>query len=219
MSDFQLDFQDAATAFADKTDKQLKEKYSLFKRLNSPFLSAIARRGALIALSLGLPVEGIIKSTIFAQFCGGETIDECSSTVELLAASRIGSILDFSGEGKSSEEDFDRTKDEILRTIERGKGDPRIPFAAFKTTGIAPLGTLERLSAKKKLDAKSQAKAERIKKRFTEICECAYDNGQRIFVDAEDSWIQDAIDRMATEMMERFNKERPLIFTDRKSVV
>ncbi len=212
MSDFKLDFQDTETAYADKSDSDLKEKYRIFKMLNSPFLNAVGSGCAKFALSLGLPVEGLIKATIFEQFCGGETIGECERAINKLGDSHIGTILDYSVEGKATEEDFDRTKDEIIRTIDRAKDDPNIPFAVFKVTGIAPLGTLERLSAKKKLDAKSQAKCERIHNRVNEICEFAYSVGQPVFIDAEDSWIQDAIDRLAMEMMERFNHEQPIIF-------
>src|SRR5690606_25778204 len=91
-------------------------------------------------------------------------------------------------------------------------GDPNIPFSVFKVTGIAPIGTLEKMSAKKKLDAKAGAKCERIYTRVSEICEAAHNAGQRLFIDAEESWIQDAIDRMATEMMERFNQTKPVVF-------
>lgn len=212
MSDFELDFQDTATAFADKSNSQLKEKYRLFKMLNSPFLNALGSTAARFALSIGLPVEGIIKSTIFEQFCGGETIAECENTINDLGASNIGTILDYAVEGKAAEADFDHTRDEIIRTIERAKDDPNIPFAVFKVTGIAPLGTLERLSKKKKLDAKSQAKCERIHNRVNEICEFAYSVGQPVFIDGEDSWIQDAIDRLAVEMMEKYNREQPIVF-------
>jgi len=212
MSDFELDFQDTETAFADKTDAELKEKYRLFKMLNSPFLNSIGTRIAKFALSAGLPVKGMIKSTIFEQFCGGETIDECNRVIEKLGGSGIGTILDYAIEGKTKEAEFDATKDEIIRTIERAKDDPNIPFSVFKVTGIAPLGTLERLSAKKRLDAKSQAKAERIHSRFEEICRHAYSVQQPILIDAEYSWHQDAVDRMATEMMEKFNRETPIVF-------
>lgn len=212
MSEFKLDFQDTATAFAAKSDAALEEKYRLFKLLNSPFLNAIGTRAANFALSLGLPVEGLIKSTIFEQFCGGETVEECEPTIIDLGKANIGTILDYSVEGKATEGDFENTKEEIIRTIERAKDDPNVPFAVFKVTGVAPLGTLERLSAKKKLDAKSQAKCERIHNRVEEICSFAYKNNQAVFVDAEESWIQDAIDRMATDMMERYNLEQPIIF-------
>lgn len=212
MSDFMLDFQDTATAFEDKSDAELREKHRIFKLLNSPFLNALGTRSAKFALSIGLPVEGLIKSTIFEQFCGGETIEECEPTIRRLGAAGIGTILDYSIEGKSREEDFDRTKEEIIRTVKRAKDDPNIPFAVFKITGIAPLGTLERLSAKKKLDAKSQAKCEHLTARVNEICEYACSIGQPVFIDAEESWIQDAIDRMAMEMMERYNLEAPIVY-------
>jgi len=212
MSEFRLNFQDTATAFADKSDSQLKEKYRLFKLLNSPTLNSIGSAAARFALSIGLPVEGLIKATIFEQFCGGEKIEECEPTITKLGASNIGAILDYSVEGKATEEDFERTKNEIIKTIERAKDDPNIPFAVFKVTGVAPLGTLERMSRKKRLDAKSQAKCERIHNRVLEICEFAYSVGQPVFIDAEESWIQDAIDRMAAEMMERFNREQAVVY-------
>ena len=212
MSEFHLDFQDTETAFAPLSNKELKEKYRLFSTLNSPIMSGIGRRMAKFALSIGLPVEGMIKRTIFEQFCGGETIEESNRVIERLGESHIGTVLDYAVEGKSSEADFDATKDEIIRTIERAKDDPNIPFSVFKVTGIAPLGTLERLSARKRLDAKSQAKAERIHSRFEEICSHAYSVGQPIFIDAEHTWLQDAIDRMATEMMEKFNRETPIVY-------
>jgi proline dehydrogenase len=212
MSEFKLDFQDTATAFADKSDSELREKYRLFKMLNSPFLSGVGTRMAKFALSLGLPVEGLIKSTIFEQFCGGESIEECDPVIERLGRAGIGTILDYAIEGRSTEQDFDNTKNEIIRTIERAKNDPNIPFSVFKVTGIAPLGTLEKISLKKKLDAKGQAKCERIHYRVNEICEFAHSIGQPVFIDAEESWIQDAIDHLAADMMEKYNRQRAIVY-------
>lgn len=212
MSEFRLDFHDTATAFADKSDAELREKYRLFKMLNSPFLNSFGTRAAKFALALGLPVQGIIKSTIFEQFCGGETIEECEPVLEKLGRARIGTILDYAIEGRSTEKDFDDTKDEIIRTIERAKNDPKIPFCVFKVTGIAPLGTLEKISNKKKLDAKGQAKCESIHTRVNEICEFAHSIGQPVFIDAEESWIQDAIDHLATDMMEKYNRNQAIVY-------
>ena len=212
MSEFKLDFQDTATAFADKSDSELREKYRLFKMLNSPFLNGVGTRAAKFALALGLPVEGLIKSTIFEQFCGGETIEECNPVIERLGRAGIGTILDYAIEGRATEDDFDNTKNEIIRTIERANNDPNIPFAVFKVTGVAPLGTLEKISNKKKLDAKGQAKCERIHTRVNEICEVAHSLGQPVFIDAEESWIQDAIDDLATDMMEKYNRNRVIVY-------
>lgn len=212
MSEFKLDFQDIETAFADKSTSELLERQRLFKMMNSPFLNSFGTKAATFALSLGLPVKGIIKKTVFELFCGGETIEECEPVVRRLGASNIGTILDYSVEGKSTEEDFEATKEEIKRTIKRAYDDPAVPFAVFKVSGVAPLGTLEKMSFKKKLDAKGQAKCERIHNRVNEICEYAHSLGQPIFIDAEESWIQDAIDRLATEMMEKYNVEDPIVY-------
>lgn len=212
MSELALDFQDTATAFADKSDTELQEKYRLFRMMNSPFLNAISTGAAKFALGLGLPVEGLIKRTIYEQFCGGETIEECQLVIERLGKAGIGTILDYSVEGKTKELEFDETKAEIMRTVERAKNDPNIPFAVFKVSGIAPLGTLERMSSKKKLDAKSQMKCEAIHARVEDICSLAHRLGQPVFIDAEESWIQDAIDRMANEMMAKFNVGRAIVF-------
>ncbi len=212
MSEFKLNFRDTETAFADKSTSELLERQRLFKVMSSPWLNSLSTRAATFALGLGLPVKSIIKSTVFELFCGGETIEECEPVIQRLGQSNLGSILDYSVEGKSAEEDFEATKEEILRTIKRANDDPSVPFAVFKVTGIAPLGTLEKMSNKKKLDAKGQAKCERIHNRVNEICEYAHSIGQPVFMDAEESWIQDAIDRLATEMMEKYNQETVIVY-------
>ena len=213
MSEFKLNFQDTAIAFADKTDAELREKYRLFRMMNSPFLNEVGTKMAEVALSLGLPVKGLIKSTIFEQFCGGETIEESQPTIEKLGRSHIGTILDYSVEGKFAEEDFEYTKAEIIRNLERAKNDERIPFAVFKVSGIAPYGTLEKISDGRELTEKGKAKWERIKSRVQQICEFAYSIEQPIFIDAEETWIQNAIDSLAMEMMEKFNRAQPIVFT------
>lgn len=213
MSEFRLDFQDTETAFKDKSDSELKEKYRLFKMMNSPMLNEIGTRSALLALSIGLPVEWLIKSTIFEQFCGGETIEECQATIDRLGNSGIGAILDYSVEGKFSEADFEFGKDEVVRNLDRAKNDDDIPFAVFKMTGIAPLGTLEKVSSGAELKPSNEAKWESTQRRVREICEYAHKIGQPVFIDAEESWIQDAIDGLVIEMMAEFNKEKPIVYT------
>jgi proline dehydrogenase len=166
-----------------------------------------------LALTLGLPVKSLIKHTIYEQFVGGETIEECQKVIEKLGRSKIGTILDYSVEGKSEEEDFEHTKDEIVKTIKRANEDPYIPFAVFKVSGIAPYGTLEKVSAGIELPEKSKLKWERIQNRVAEICGYAHSLGQPTFIDAEETWIQNAIDFLAERMMEKYNTEKPLIYT------
>jgi proline dehydrogenase len=209
----ELNFQDTEVAFATKSNAELRQKYWLFKVMNSAGLVNFGTELTNFALKLRLPVKWAIKSTIFKQFCGGETIEESERVIKDLAKSNIGTILDYSVEGKSQEEDFEHTKEEILRNVRRANSDPAIPFSVFKVTGIAPLGTLEKVSSGQELSEKSQAKWTRIKARVNQICELAHSLDQPIFIDAEESWIQEAIDQMAAEMMQKFNREKPLVYT------
>ncbi len=213
MSEFKLDFQDTATAFADKTTSELKDKHWLFKMMNSPLLVNFGTSMTNFALACGLPVKGLIKHTIFEQFCGGETIEECQQTIEKLGASHIGTILDYAVEGRSEEEDFEYTKDEIIKTIKRANDDENIPFAVFKVSGIAPYGTLEKVSAGIELTEKGKWKWERIQSRVEAICDYANSLGQPVFIDAEETWIQNAIDLMAEQMMAKYNTEKAIVYT------
>jgi proline dehydrogenase len=212
MSDFELNFHDTAVAFADKSNAELKQKYWMFKMMNSPWLVDLGTASTEFALSLGLPIQSMIKSTVFKQFCGGETIEECEPTITQLSNVNIGTILDYSIEGKSEEAVFDHTTAEIKRTITRANGDKKLPFSVFKVTGLGPLGTLEKRSTGIELEPGDREKWERTRARVEEICKYANSVGQQVFIDAEESWIQNAIDELAVSMMERFNRERPLIF-------
>lgn len=207
-----LNLQNTEVAFADKSNTELKKRYLLFRMMNSESLNSFGTKMAELSLSWHLPVQWAIKATVFKHFCGGETIEECESTVEILAKSNIGAILDYSVEGRYEEEDFGRTKEEIIRTIKRAANDDRVPFAVFKVTGIAPLGTLEKVSSATDLTEKGKWKWERIQCRIDDICKTAHSLNQQLFIDAEETWIQNAIDKLATEMMEKYNRERPLIF-------
>ena len=159
----ELNLQNTAIAFADKSNAELKKRYWLFRLMNSEFLNKIATTSAQIGLKFHLPIKWAIKATVFNHFCGGETIEECEKAVETLSKSKIGTILDYSVEGRYEEEDFGKTKEEIIRTIKRAKSDDRIPFAVFKVTGIAPLGTLEKVSSGTELTEKGTWKWERIR--------------------------------------------------------
>ncbi len=212
MSEIKLNFNDTATAFSDKSTAELKRKYQLFKLINSPLLTNIGTKLTDLAFRLHLPIKGLVKSTIFKQFCGGETIEECEPTILKLGKSHIGTILDYSVEGKSNEAVFETTKAEIYRTITRAKQDENVPFAVFKVTGVAPFETLEKVSTGKELLKNEQFAWDKAKARVEELCQYAHSIEQQLFIDAEETWIQSAIDRLATEMMEKYNREKPIIF-------
>ncbi len=212
MNDYKLNFEDTATAFSDKSNADLQKKYQMFRLINSPVLTGIGTKMTALAFRFKLPVRGIVKQTIFSQFCGGETIEECQATVDKLGKARIGTILDYSIEGKSEESVFESTKNEIYRTVMRAREDENVPFAVFKVTGLADFGLLEKVSAGRELLKSEAADWENAKRRVEEICAYAHSLEQPVFIDAEETWIQDAIDNLAREMMEKYNREKPIIY-------
>ena len=155
MGEFKLNFQDTQIAFADKSDAELREKHRVFKLMNFRVLNEIGTKSTEIALALGLPISWLIKRTVFEQFCGGENISECQATVDRLGNSKIGTILDYSVEGKSEEADFERMKEETILNLERANNDIDIPFAVFKLAGMASLRILELVTAGKDLESSS----------------------------------------------------------------
>tara|TARA_B100000963_G_scaffold355285_1_gene373219 strand:- start:74 stop:1105 length:1032 start_codon:yes stop_codon:yes gene_type:complete len=163
-------------------------------------------------MAIRFPIGWIIKPTIFAQFCGGETIAECAQTTKVLDARGIGTILDYSIEGKKEEDDFDTTANEILATIQLANQNPHIPFCVFKVTGICKFGLLEKVNNGDALNSEEQASWERILARVDRICAGARDAKTPVFIDAEESWIQEAIDRLAEEMIAKYNTEEAYVY-------
>ncbi|MBU1823017.1 MAG: proline dehydrogenase family protein [Bacteroidetes bacterium] len=165
-----------------------------------------------LALRLHLPIKKLIKATIFEQFCGGETIRECESTVQQLSKSGIGTILDYSIEGEDSEADFEATTTEIFHTIDRAASTGDIPFTVFKVTGIGSMELLEKVQSGASLTPDEQKAYDRVVQRVDRLCGQAHLRQVRIFLDAEESWIQDVIDRLAYTMMARYNTQRAIVF-------
>ncbi len=165
-----------------------------------------------LALNLQLPIKKLIKKTIFEQFCGGESIHDCEQTIQDLHTAQVGTILDYSVEGEENEKCFDSTVLEILRTIERASESTDIPFSVFKITGLAETELLEAIQRGDTLTEEEQAAYERVRERVDTLCHRAYERHVRIFIDAEESWIQDAIDTLAYEMMDRYNHERCVVY-------
>lgn len=205
-------FDNTEVAFGHKNNAELKKAYWLFKLVGSPFLVKVGKTMTNIAMAIRFPIGWIIKPTIFAQFCGGETIAECAETTKVLDTQGVGTILDYSIEGKKEEEDFDATTNEILATIHTANQNPHIPFCVFKVTGICRFGLLEKLNDGEALNAEEQASWERVKSRVDRICAGARDAKTPVFIDAEESWIQDAIDRLAEGMMSKYNGEEAYVY-------
>ena len=206
------DLGDTRIAFRQYTSRGLLRAYWLFRIIGIPWLSATGRALTQFALLLHLPIKWAVKGTIFKHFCGGETIDESLNTAQKLGDGGLGTILDYSVEGQEDDDSLDRTRDEILRTISAAQQRKDIPFSVFKPTGLAPVHILEKVSPGAPL-GKADARAwESAQGRVLGICQAAHDAGIPVMIDAEDSWYQPAIDALATRMMERFNRERAIVF-------
>ena len=207
-------FENTEIAFKSKSDKDLQRAYWLFKIVGNPSMVKFGKSATNFAIKNKLPIKGIIKKTIFKQFCGGETIDECSFTIDTLGKFGIGTILDYSIEGKTSDEDFNHTTKEIISTILKGKNSSNIPFAVFKVTGIARFEILEKANdLKNELSEKENNELNDVIHRIDSICKSAFENNVPVFIDAEETWIQDTIDRIAVDMMMKYNKENALVYS------
>lgn len=205
-------FEDTRTAFAAKSDKDLLRAYWLFKLIGFNWLVRISPPLVKAAIALRLPIKGLISATVFRHFCGGESIAECEHTIRTLHSFGVGTILDYSVEGKASESDFEHSLEHTIGTIHRAKGDPAVPFSVFKPTGIVRFGLLEKVNAGSTLSEEEQREYSRFLERFDRICRTAAECGVPVFVDAEESWIQDAIDTVATDMMARYNRGRVIVY-------
>jgi proline dehydrogenase len=207
-----LSFDNTEIAFKAKKNKDLLRSYLLFKAIGINWLVKVGPKLVETSFKLGLPVKGLIKSTVFNQFCGGESMDDCEATIDALDQYQIGSILDYSVEGKEAEAEFDHTMSETIDTISKAKGNSKIPFCVFKVTGLARFTLLEKVNSKLPLNAEEQQEFDKVKHRIEMICGYAYKSNVRIFMDAEESWIQDAIDALSREMMLKFNHSQAIVY-------
>ena len=208
-----LNFNNTNIAFKVKSNNDLKRAYWLFRIIGSHLIVKLGKFFMIIALKLRLPVSFIVKRTIFKKFCGGESIQECSSTVETLGKYKVGTILDYSVEGKVEEEDFDQTTNIIIETIEKAAQEKNIPFAVFKITGISKFSLLEKASIDlNQLSTEEASELNKVKNRIDRICSAAKKKNVPVFIDAEETWVQDIIDQWAFEMMLLYNKEKCIVY-------
>jgi proline dehydrogenase len=211
--DTQVSFEDTSVAFSYKSDAALKKANSIFAMVNHPWISSLAIGSVKLALGLRLPVEGIIKKTAFDHFCGGVSIDNCDDEIAQLAKFGVGTILDYSVEGEHTDQGFDQTMEETLRTIEKAQQNrASMPFCVFKPTGVAPSELLEKIQRGDALTVEERQSFERVQRRFDTICGRAFEAAIPVLIDAEHSWTQDPVDALAYEMMAKYNRERAIVF-------
>lgn len=205
-------FNNTQIAFALKSDTELNRAYLLFKLIANQSLVSIGTAVTKFALKAHLPVEGLIRATVFDHFCGGINEVDCLTVVDKMYTKNVSSILDYSVEGKENEAQFDAALQMTLKTIDFAADRKALPFAVFKPTGFGRFELYEKLGEGKTLDANEQAEWNRIVERFDIVCKEAHKRKIAILIDAEESWMQDAADDLVTEMMRKYNKERAIVF-------
>jgi len=223
-----ISFDNTEFAFEYKTDKQLRKADFLFSSMSYGWLVKMGVRITPWMMKAGLPINGIIRDTIFEQFVGGETLEETAVVAKKLGEYNVQVILDYGVEGKEGEENFDHACDEFIRVIKYAATQPNIPFMSIKVTGFARFSLLEKLDAmmtagqgtlmKRYLAAINDLPADekeewhRVRHRMMRICETSAEMKVGVLVDAEETWIQDPVDALTILMMDAFNKGRVVVY-------
>ncbi|MES2373507.1 MAG: proline dehydrogenase family protein [Bacteroidota bacterium] len=213
-----ISFDNTENAFAYKTDKELKGARFLFKTMEFPWFVQVGTRLTPFVMKTGLPIHGLIRKTIFKQFVGGETLEETATVGSVLGKYGVQVILDYGVEGKEGEESFDHATEEFIRVINYAATQSNIPFMSVKVTGLARFGLLQTLDEAPRLRSgihdheEETAEWDRVRDRMYSICEAAAEKNIGVLIDAEESWIQDPVDRLTMEMMEIFNKEKVIVY-------
>lgn len=207
-----IDFNDTEIAFSGKSNKELKWEHWLFKVMNNPVMTNTLTTLASWTLNLHLPFKWAIKGTVYQQFCGGETLKETIPVLNKLEQFHIGAIIDYGVEGKESEAEFERTKNELIHIIQFASGKKNIPFISSKVTGVTSFALLEKLNAKATLTAEEEKEKTKLYSRMDQIAAAAAENHIGLFIDAEESWIQDAVDELTFELMRKYNKQKAVVF-------
>ena len=205
-------FDNTQVAFSLKSDTELERAYFLFKLIASQPLVKIGTAVTNFALKAHLPVEGLIRSTVFDHFCGGVNEVDCLKVVDKMYTKGVSSVLDYSVEGKEEETQFDAALEMTLKTIEFAREREAIPFAVFKPTGFGRLDLYEKVGEKAVLTVAEQEEWSRVIARFDLACKTAYEKDVLLLIDAEESWMQDAADAIVTDMMRKYNKQKAIVF-------
>ncbi|NNM23651.1 MAG: proline dehydrogenase [Flavobacteriaceae bacterium] len=205
-------FDNTEIAFKLKNDSELERAYFLFKMISKEPLVRIGTAVTKFALDLHLPVEGLIRSTVFDHFCGGVNEKDCMPVIDRLEAAGVYSVLDFSVEGKDEDGQCNAAMEKVIELTRFAEHKSAMPFSVFKPTGLGRFRTWQKVTENKELTSQEKAEWERIVNRYDKICQVAYDCDVVLLIDAEESWMQDAADALCERMMEKYNKEKAIVF-------
>lgn len=205
-------FEDTATAFALKSDSELERAYFLFKMISSQPLVRIGTAATNFALKANLPVEGLIRSTVFDHFCGGVNEEDCLPVIDKLYTKRVSSVLDYSVEGKETEAQFDNAVEKILKIINFCDEREAMPIVVFKPTGFGRFFLYQKKTEGKAFTEEEQDEWNRIVARFDAVCRLAKEKDVEVLIDGEESWMQDAADDLVEDMMSIYNTESTIVY-------
>ncbi|MBO0340892.1 proline dehydrogenase family protein [Flagellimonas profundi] len=205
-------FENTAIAFELKSDSQLERAYFLFKMISMEPLVRIGAAVTNIAIKAHLPVEGLIRATVFDHFCGGVSEKDCLPIIDNMYGNGVYSILDYSAEGKEVDNQFDFAMEKTLDILDFVKEKDAMPFAVFKPTGFGRFKIFEKVTAGSELTENEKGEWDRIVNRFERVCKKAHDLDVALLIDAEESWMQDAADDLVLDMMRKYNKEKAIVF-------
>ena len=207
-----ISFSSTEIAFRIKSNRELRRAYLLFKAISNRTLVKLGGLLSQFAIDIRFPISWIVKPTIYSHFCGGETIGDCIPTIQKLSKYNVRSVLDYSVEGGEDPHQIQAALDETLRTVTNAKGNKDIPFAVFKPTAFIVSDVLKKRSSGDTLTREEQEEADLFRQRVEKLCITAFENDVRIMIDAEDVCYQDHIDEVVMDMMEKYNRQKAIVF-------
>ena len=208
-----MKFDNTQKAYQLKTNRDLKKAYYLFLLFSSEKLVSIGSSITRLILRMKLPVSYIFKITFFSQFCAGLNKKESLKAVDSLKSYKILSYLHYAVEAVKTEKGMEISKNNTLETLSFSKENKALPFSVFKATSLGPINLFKKKSSGIALTDSEKNEWKRIEHRIDTCCAAAKKIGVKMLIDAEESWIQPAIDEIAESLMEKYNKKTPVIYT------
>lgn len=205
-------FENTEVAFATKSNAELHKDKLMFQLMANNGLVALGSSVANLALSLHLPVSSVFRFTVYNHFCGGETFNECKRTIGKLQERNVGVLLNYGVELKETEEDFDKTVAKNLEALDFGGDNKAVKALCIKITGFGRFALFEKIQAGEALSMQEKKEYVRVKNRLDKICRAAEKNDVPVYVDAEESWIQNPLDTLVEEMMQKYNQGKCVVF-------
>ena len=208
-----MNFDNTQKAYQLKTDRDLQKAYYLFLLFSNKKLVSIGSSFTRLILRIKLPVSYIFKITFFSQFCAGLNKKESLKVVNSLRSYKILSYLHYAVEAVKTEKGMEISKNNTLETLSFSNENKALLFSVFKATSLGPINLFEKKSSRIALTDSEKNEWKRIELRIDTCCAAAKKIGVKMLIDAEESWIQPAIDQIAESLMEKYNKKIPLIYT------